>query len=30
MPPAWVLRVMNESALLIVVPIILLAVMKPF
>jgi protoporphyrinogen IX oxidase len=30
MPPPWVLRVMNESALLIVVPIILLAVMKPF
>jgi putative membrane protein len=30
MPPSWVLRVMNESALLIVVPIILLAVMKPF
>jgi protoporphyrinogen IX oxidase len=30
MPPPWVLRVINESALLIVVPIILLAVMKPF
>ena len=30
MPPPWVLRVMNESALLIVVPIILLAVMRPF
>jgi putative membrane protein len=30
MPQPWVLRVLNESALLIVVPIILLAVMKPF
>jgi protoporphyrinogen IX oxidase len=30
MPRPWVLRVLNESALLIVVPIILLAVMKPF
>jgi len=30
LPPPWVLRVLNESALLIVVPIILLAVMKPF
>ena len=30
MPKPWVLRVLNESALLIVIPIILLAVMKPF
>jgi protoporphyrinogen IX oxidase len=30
MPQPWVLRVLNEVPLLIVVPIILLAVMKPF
>lgn len=30
MPPPWVLRVLNEFPLLIVVPIILLAVVKPF
>lgn len=30
MPPPWALRVLNESSLLIAVPIILLAVMKPF
>jgi putative membrane protein len=30
MPKPWMLRVLNESALLIVIPIVLLAVMKPF
>jgi putative membrane protein len=30
LPRPWVLRVLNEAALLIVVPIILLAVVKPF
>jgi putative membrane protein len=30
MPQPWMLRALNESALLIVIPIILLAVMKPF
>jgi putative membrane protein len=30
LPRPWMLRVINEAALLIVVPIILLAVVKPF
>jgi putative membrane protein len=30
MPTSWVLRLFNEAALLLVLPIILLAVVKPF
>jgi uncharacterized membrane protein len=30
MPGSWALRLFNEGALLLVVPIILLAVVKPF